>query len=128
MASTGSRETPYMATFGHFFENRRFGLHFAGGMGQQIEKKVFRGKPPVMSGEVYRCPMDSPELCGSLEKNRQNIEIFGKRRGGLGEVGGTSGVPSHLISTHPVPKKFAGPLAHGVSDPENKSLSNLATS
>ena len=58
-----------------------------------------------MSGEVYRCPIDFPELSGGIEKNRQKIEISGKGPGSLGEVGGTSEVPSHLIPTHPVPKK-----------------------
>ena len=90
MASTGGRETPPMATFGHFFKNRRFGLHFAWGMGQKLEKKIFRGKPPVMSGEVYRCPMDSPELRGGLEKkstkNRNVREASGRPGGGRGDI------------------------------------------
>ena len=42
----------------------------------------------------------------SRKKNQQKIEIFEKCQGGLGEVGGTSEVPSHLIPTHPVPPKI----------------------
>ena len=103
MASTGGRETPPMATFGHFFKNRRFGLHFAGGMGQKFEKKIFRGKPPVMSGEVYRCPMDSPELRGALEKNSTKNRNFregpGRPGRGRGDIGGT--LAPHIDASSP---------------------------
>ena len=103
MAWTGGRETLTMATFGHFFKNRRFGLHFAEGMGQKFEKKIFRGKPPVMSGEVYRCPMDSPELRGGLEKKVDKKSKFSERvRGGWGRSGGPLVYPRTLYrSTRP---------------------------
>ena len=98
MAWTRGPETLRMAIFGHFFKNRRFGLHFAGrGAGytgvKTSKKKIFRGKPPVMSGEVYRCPTDSLELCGGLEKKstkNQNIREGAGRLGGRsGDIGGT---------------------------------------
>ena len=76
-----------------------------GGWVKKSKKKMFRGKPPVMSGEVYRCPIDSPELSGGLEKNSTKNRNFREASGGLGEVGGTSEVPSHLIPTHPTLKK-----------------------
>ena len=71
---------------------------------QKLEKtKIFRGKPPVMSGEVYRCPMDSPELCGGLEKkspkNRNMRKGSGRPGGGRVDIGGT--LAPHTDASNP---------------------------
>ena len=64
-----------------------------GGWVKKSKKKIFRGKPPVMSGEVYRCPTDSPELFGRVEKkstkNRNCRKGPGRPGGGRGDIGGT---------------------------------------
>ena len=89
MALTRGRETPPMATFGHFFKNRRFGLHFAGGMGQKFEKKNISREA---SGDVWgglSMPNGLPRAVPTRRKKmtfNKKIEISGKARGGLGRT------------------------------------------
>ena len=87
MASARGRETPPTATFGRFLKNRRFGLHFAGGMGQKFGKKNISREA---SGDVWGGLSMPNGLPRALRTRRKKITNKSKFSGRVGEAWGRS--------------------------------------